>query len=180
MLLYDANKLGDVMGAETLDVLKHRKQHRLANGVVRRNVLWAATTGLVPIPVLDSAATVAVQLKMLAELSDVYGVKFNKSSGKSVIAALTSCITSGVLGRALLSTGIFTSLAKVLPVVGSTLGVLTMPGFNGAFTYALGKVFQQHYATGGTMLDFDPEKAEPAFRQKFKDGLKFNQDAKTA
>lgn len=174
------NKPGDVMGAETLEVLKRRKQHRLASGVVQRNTLWAATTGFVPIPVVDSAATVAVQLKMLAELSDVYGVAFNKSSGKSVIAALTACITSGVLGRALLGTGIFANLAKVMPVVGSALSIVTMPGFNAAFTYALGRVFQQHYAAGGTMADFDAKKAEAEFRQKFKDGLKFDQDGKTA
>lgn len=174
------NKPGDVMGAETLEVLKRRKQHRLASGVVQRNALWAAGTGFVPIPVLDSAATVAVQLKMLAELSDVYGVAFNKSSGKSVIAALTACITSGVLGRALLGTGIFSNIAKVMPIVGSTLSIVTMPGFNAAFTYALGRVFQQHYAAGGTMADFDAQKAEADFRRKFKEGLKFDQDEKTA
>lgn len=168
------------MEAEKLEALKRRRQHRLAKGVVQRNTLWAATTGLVPIPVVDSAATVAVQLKMLAELSDVYDVAFNKSSGKSVIAAMTACITSGVLGRALLGTGIFSSLARVMPVVGSTLSIVTMPGFNAAFTYALGRVFQQHYAAGGTMADFDPNKAAPEFRKNFKEGLKFDQNRETA
>ncbi|WP_417829194.1 YcjF family protein [Thalassospira sp.] len=163
------------MEAEKLKVLKQRKKHRLAKGVVQRNALWAATTGFVPIPVVDSAATVAVQLKMLAELSDVYGVAFNKSSGKSVIAAMTACITSSVLGRALLGTGIFANIAKVMPVVGSTLSIVTMPGFNAAFTYALGRVFQQHYEAGGTMENFDPDKAAPEFRRNFKDGLKFDQ-----
>lgn len=174
------NKLGDVMASETLAALKQRKKHRLARGIVQRNTLWAATTGFVPIPVVDSAATVAVQLKMLAELSDIYGVPFNKNSGKSFIAALTACITGGVMGRALLGTGIFSSLAKVMPVVGSTLGILTMPGFNAAFTYALGRVFQQHYAAGGTMANFDAQKAEAAFRKKFAEGLKFDQARKTA
>ena len=55
-----------------------------------------------------------------------------------------------------------------------------MPGFNAAFTYALGRVFQQHYAAGGTMADFDAQKAEADFRRKFKEGLKFDQDEKTA
>lgn len=168
------------MDSEKLEALKSKKRHRRASAIVQRNTLWAAGTGLIPIPVLDSAAIVAVQLKMLAEISNVYGIDFQNSSGRSVIAALMTSLTSNVLGKSLLGTGLFSSLSKTLPVIGSTLSILTMPGFNAAFTYALGRVFLQHYALGGSLQDFDPKKAEPYFHEKFKEGFMFTQKAKTA
>lgn len=168
------------MDSEKLEALKSKRRHRQASAIVQRNTLWAAGSGLIPIPVLDSAAIVAVQLKMLAEISNVYGIDFQKSSGRSVIAALMTSLTSNVLGKSLLGTGLFSSLSKTLPVIGSTLSILTMPGFNAAFTYALGRVFQQHYTLGGSLQDFDPKKAEPYFHEKFKEGFMFTQKAKTA
>ncbi len=168
------------MDSARLEQLKRNKRNRVARGIVMRNVMWAAGTGLIPVPVLDSTAVVAVQLKMLAELSSHYQVDFRKSSGKAVISTMMTSITGGVLGKSFLATGIFTSLAKALPVVGTTLSVLTMPGFNAAFTYALGRVFQMHYEAGGTFETFDPKKAEPKFREEFKEGLKVAQDAKVA
>jgi hypothetical protein len=36
------------------------------------------------------------------------------------------------------------------------VGALTMPVFSAAATYVIGKVFIQHFATGGTLLDFHP------------------------
>ncbi|MEQ8393433.1 MAG: DUF697 domain-containing protein [Thalassospira sp.] len=168
------------MGNSRLERLKRNKQNRLGRGIVRRNTMWAAGTGLIPIPVLDSAAIVAVQLKMLAELSSLYQVDFQKNSGQAVIATMMTSLSGSVLGKSFLATGIFSGLAKVIPVVGSTLSILTIPGFNAAFTYALGRVFLKHYAIGGTLQDFDPEKAEPYFKEKFKEGFKVAQGAKAA
>lgn len=152
--------------------IRNLRRRRQSNALIRNNTLWAAGTGLIPIPVIDSAATVAVQIKMLAEISSIYDVPFQETSGRSVIASLMSSLTSNVLGKSLIASGLFSGLAKVVPVVGSTLGILTMPGFNAAFTYALGRVFQQHYEAGGTLKDFDANAAKPYFEEKFKEGFK--------
>ena len=170
-------KLGGNMDSERLELLRRKKLHRRSDAIIRKNTLWAAGTGLIPIPVLDSAAIVAVQLKMVAELSSIHEVPFTENSGKSVIASFVASLTSSVLGKSLLATGLFSNVAKALPVVGSALSILTMPGFNAAFTYALGKVFQQHYEAGGTMSNFDPKAAEPYFKEKFKEGFKFGNKA---
>jgi len=161
------------MSAEKLAELKQLKQHRLASAIVRRNTMWAVGSGFIPIPLVDSATIVAVQLKMLAELSAIYNVPFNRNSGKSAIAALICSLSSGALGKSLLATGVFGAMAKSVPVIGYGLSILTMPGFNGAATYALGKVFQQHFSAGGTFLTFDPQKTERHFRQKFEEGKEF-------
>ena len=45
-----------------------------------------------------------------------------------------------------------------------------MPILAGATTYAVGKVFTQHFATGGTFLNFDPETVREYYYEMFKEG----------
>jgi hypothetical protein len=53
---------------------------------------------------------------------------------------------------------------KGVPVVGTTIGALTMPALSIGATYIIGKVFIQHFASGGTLLDFNP----PDYREFIK------------
>ena len=48
--------------------------------------------------------------------------------------------------------------------MGTAIGALTMPVFSAAATYIIGKVFIQHFASGGTLLDFNP----PDYREFIK------------
>ena len=57
------------------------------------------------------------------------------------------------------------TIAK-LPLVGSLLSVASLPLFAGGITYAVGKVFITHFASGGTFLDFDPDKVRSYFNQQ--------------
>ena len=40
----------------------------------------------------------------------------------------------------------------------------------GATTYAVGKVFIEHFESGGTFLDFDPEKMRDHFQELYEEG----------
>jgi uncharacterized protein (DUF697 family) len=59
------------------------------------------------------------------------------------------------------------SLIKSVPVVGQLAGVLLMPGFAAAVTWAMGRIFVQHFETGGTLLDIDAAKMREHFKQEF-------------
>ena len=54
-------------------------------------------------------------------------------------------------------------MLKGLPVVGTALGIVAVPAFASGLTWAIGKVFVQHFASGGTFLDFDPDKVRAYF-----------------
>ena len=56
------------------------------------------------------------------------------------------------------------SLVKGLPGVGWAVGALTMPVFSAGATWVIGRVFIQHFASGGTLLDFNP----PDYREFIK------------
>ncbi len=144
--------------------------------IIKKNVYWSVGVGLVPIPVVDMVGVLAVQLRMIKELSDAYGVKFSEQIVKNLIGALI-----GTLGTRAISLSVAGSLMKTIPGLGGIVGgILCLPLVAGAMTYALGKVFVQHFETGGTLLDFDPEKMKAYFAAQYQEGKKVAAEAKRA
>ncbi len=146
-----------------------------ARSIVSRNVLWAAGVGLFPIPIVDFVGLTAVQLKMVHELAEVYGRSFRSDVGKAIIAGLVAS-----LGAPSLAVGTAGAILRSIPFIGPTLGFFALPGFSAGFTYAIGRVFIQHFETGGTMLDFDVTGMREYFIQyyrEFQDGSNGQQPA---
>lgn len=129
--------------------------------VVNSYLGWTAGAGLVPMPGVDIAAVTLVQLKMLDSLARVYHVPFRRNAAKSIIGVLI-----GGLAPFSISAPV-ASLVKVVPVVGSVLGAVILPSLAAASTYALGKVFIQHFESGGTFLDMDPDKVSAYFKEQY-------------
>ena len=63
--------------------------------------------------------------------------------------------------------GIIGGLVRRIPVVGQAVSVFTVSACASAATSAVGKVFIQHFESGGTFLDFDPDKVRAYFSQMF-------------
>ncbi len=141
-----------------------QNQTATANNIVNKYIWWAAGGGAIPFPVFDIAAVSAVQLKMLKSLAEHYEIEFKQDWGKSFIAALLGGIAADQLTRSTL-----TSWVKAIPIVG-IVATLSMPIYSGAMTYAVGKVFIQHFESGGTFLDFNPDKVKAYFAEMFKEG----------
>ncbi|NJL59719.1 MAG: hypothetical protein HC887_08825 [Desulfobacteraceae bacterium] len=47
-----------------------------------------------------------------------------------------------------------------------------MPASAGAMTYAVGRVFLQHFESGGTFLNFNPEEVKEHYARLFEEGKK--------
>jgi len=135
-----------------------------ANRTVKNYMIGSLAVGLVPIPLVDLAAVTAIQLTMLHSLAKRYEIPFEKEMGKSVIASLLGGVftTETAISVA--------SVIKVIPVVGQISGAISVAILSGATTYAVGKVFIQHFESGGTFLDFDPEKVRNYFTEQFQEG----------
>ena len=129
--------------------------------IVKRNALYSAGVGIIAIPVVNVLGVTALQVKMLRELADHYAVPFKEDRVKSILSSLLSGLVGTELGYGL------TGAATGVPLVGGLLGMVTLPFFAGAATWATGKIFIQHFASGGTFLDFDPEKVRGHFREQF-------------
>ncbi|HZT26100.1 MAG TPA: YcjF family protein [Pseudolabrys sp.] len=122
----------------------------LASRLVDRFAIWSGVAGLIPLPIVDIAAVGGLQIQMLRRLSQIYGVPFSENRGKALIASLAGCLiptTSGIGAS---------SMFKFVPVVGALAAGFVMPALSAGATYAIGKAFVQHFASGGTLLDFNP------------------------
>lgn len=136
----------------------------VAERIVRNHVIGAMGAGLLPIPLVDMAALTGVQLSMLKNLAYIFRIPFCRDRGKHLIATL--------VGSALpaMSAATLVSFFKTIPLVGQVFGALTLPVSGGAATYAIGRVFIQHFASGGTFLNFDPDKVRDHYAEMFKRG----------
>lgn len=169
------------MKAATAPEVHETKSHEVLHpklsqveAIVRKNVYWAMGAALIPVPYFDVAAVGGVQLKMLSDLSKIYGIKFAHNRAKSLIATTIGSVgaVGGVAGIA--------SMAKLIPGVGQLLGMALAPGAAGAATYAIGQVFIKHFESGGTFLDFDLEKHRDSLHHHYAEGQKIAEDLKHA
>src|SRR4249920_2857150 len=118
--------------------------------VVERFSFWSGVAGLLPVPFVDLAAVAALQIQMLRLISRVYDVPFSENRGKALVAGIAGTVIP-------VSTGVgMASVVKSIPIAGTAIGVLATPALAVAATYAIGMVFIQHFASGGTLLDFEP------------------------
>lgn len=150
---------------ESASVAEPEARLTQAEAVIHRNVLWSLGAGLLPIPVLDVAVVTAVELKMLKELSAIYQVEFSHKIAQKIIYSLL--VSAGAVGVGCL---VGSSLSKFIPLVGTTLGVVSGPVLIGAFTHGLGRVFLMHFESGGTLLDFDAVAMRQYFKAEFEKG----------
>jgi len=127
-----------------------------ATEIVRSYYGWSAAAGLVPVPWLDFAAVVGVQVRMVEELAKLYGRSFDKHTVRPLVVALLSA-TGGCL-----LAGPMALLLRGVPVVGPIAGLLTLPAMSTASCWATGQVFIRHFESGGTLHDFDPAQASVA------------------
>jgi len=117
-----------------------------ARSIVERHKTFAAIGGLFPLPIVNVASVTAVILRMVKQLSDLYGVPFERDRTRSLIVGLVGGAVPTGLGTATAST-----LAFVLPahaLVG--LGVSAISA--GALTRGIGLVFLDHFESASMPL----------------------------
>jgi len=129
--------------------------------IVESYVPWSVAAGIMPVPLMDLAAIIAVQLSMLAKIGDCYGVPFKQQAAKSA----TTALMAGCLQQSL-ALSLFSSV-KFVPVVGQLASVIILPAVTAAGTYALGRVFISHFEAGGTFINFEPSKMRKQFNSDF-------------
>jgi len=136
---------GEAIAADTPET-----REEMASKLVDRFALWSGVAGLIPVPLVDVATVGGLQIQMVRRISQIYDVEFSENRGKALIAALAGSLipaTSGI-GAA--------SMLKIVPIIGPITGGFVMPVLSAGATFAIGKAFIQHFATGGTLLDFNP------------------------
>ena len=103
--------------------------------------------GLFPLPVVNIAGVTAINMRMVKQLSDLYGVPFERDRTRSMIIGLMGGAVPTGLGTATASTLVF-----VVP--GSALFGLAVSAITaGALTRGIGLVFLEHFESDAMSLD---------------------------
>lgn len=111
------------------------RRRALARRIVDRHKNYAAMGGLVPVPAANIASVTAINLRMVKQLSELYGVPFQRDRTRSLIIALIAGAVPTGAGLAASST-----LMWIIPgglVWGLGAAALTA----GALTRGIGLVF---------------------------------------
>ncbi|MBM3345377.1 MAG: DUF697 domain-containing protein [Betaproteobacteria bacterium] len=136
----------------------------IAVHMVKSQAKLAAAAGALPVPILDFVALTGLQYVLVHQLATYYQVPFYGNRARALIGALTGSAVSRGAGWAVLG-----SVARAIPGVGWLAGWAAMSALSAASTYAIGKVFIQHFESGGTLLDFDPDRLRDYYRRHFYD-----------
>lgn len=129
--------------------------------IIRKNVYLAMGVGVVTLPYISALADLLVQVKMVRELCKVYNVEYKESWVKNII----SSVVGGLATTAIKPT--LERAALGLPVVGLPLAVATLPALNGMTTYAIGRMFAQHFHTGGGLINCGVKELTDSFSSAF-------------
>jgi uncharacterized protein (DUF697 family) len=146
----EAAKTAAVAPVSQSDEITPEARYVRASKLVDRFATWSGVAGLLPIPVVDLVAVGGLQFQMLRRLSQIYNVSFSENRGKAVLSSLLGAMvpTAGGLGAA--------DALKAIPIVGTIISAFVTPALAAGATYAIGRVFIQHFASGGTLIDFNP------------------------
>ncbi|OIO01398.1 MAG: hypothetical protein AUJ49_07635 [Desulfovibrionaceae bacterium CG1_02_65_16] len=137
------------------------------DALIRKRVYGAMALGLAPVAVLDLVGLFAIQVELVNALAKKYDVPFSKDRAKNLIGSLLGSALPVALGPAVFS------LLKAIPLIGMTAGAATMTIMGGASTYAMGRVFNRHFATGGNLIDMDAVKVKESFRSYYNEGKQY-------
>ena len=122
--------------------------------------------GLVPLPlVFDMTAVAGIELHMIAALARAYSFPMPTAH---MFAKVLISIAGGIV-PAYLSMR-FSASVRGLPLIGRVayMGALSIGG--GVAVYTVGKIFQEHFESGGTLLSSDNRTLRKLFKAKFKEG----------
>lgn len=137
-----------------------------AERILENSMAASMGLGILPLPLLDTAGIMGIQLYMIRELSKTYEVEFSLIRSQAFVTSLI-----GGVGSVSIATGLFGSLVKMIPVFGGVAGALTLPVIAGAATYALGRLCIQSFSQGQKTPVSISQSTRQRFNAYFKKGI---------
>lgn len=125
-----------------------------ADELIKDYVTYSVGTGFIPIPIVDVIGLIGLQLKMVHSLSKLYNVPFSERRVRSILYSLIGSIVPAA------GVGVLASAVKFIPLIGQAAGGVSMATLAGGCTYAVGRIFANHFEQDGKIEDLDVEGAK--------------------
>ncbi|TCW87406.1 hypothetical protein C5O80_05710 [Burkholderia sp. SRS-46] len=109
-----------------------------ARDIVLRHAAAAAASSAIPVPLLDLAAGVSIQIRMARQLCALYGVRFTPHVVRQVVTGIVENVPANDLSGPVL---------RYVSFAGYFTGPLVSGGLTAAYTYVLGEVLIERLAS---------------------------------
>jgi uncharacterized protein (DUF697 family) len=134
--------------------------------IIKNRSLLAAGLGLVPAPIFNLVSVTAVQISMVQAITRLYNIEVKKSWIKNVI----SSVLGGLAATG--SSGVLAGAFGTIPLVGTSLAILSAPALNGLTTYAIGHMFVRYFNSDDGLLKSGAKALGDWFKEGFNQGRK--------
>lgn len=143
-------------------------ENKTVDDIIKTHVIYAMTAGAIPVPVADFVAVSAIQYDLIQKLAEYYKVDYDSNKGKTLATSIAGAS----------ATRLGASIVKALPGVGTFLGIASQVIISGATTYALGRLFDSHFANNGTLDNLNTETAKAKYKEYVDKGKEYAKDLK--
>ena len=113
-----------------------------------------------PNTVLEYIVISGIQLKMLRDMSQLYGIPFKADALKVILGIILGGSVAYFLSD------FYSGLVKSVPFVGKPIAFLTEPAIAYVTTYAVGFVFLEHFESHGSFDNIDLGKMKASIKKK--------------
>jgi len=127
--------------------------------IIATSSAQASAIAILPVPIIDIAGVTFVQVKMVNEIAEKYGIKQGDKS-KLIISSLASNLLARLITTA---TEELAASAKVDKLLGETLIKATISGF---VTTITGEIYAHHFKNGGTLNDISIDSIIDYFKRQ--------------
>jgi uncharacterized protein (DUF697 family) len=125
-------------------------RHASAMQIVYRFMAMSAGAALIPMPGIDTAILAGVHVALIKRLCEHYDVSFEEHAARNVLIAVIAGFVPGTIGSV-----IGRKILRMLPSSARVFGWALFSASSAALSYGIGRLFIQHFESGGTLLSFD-------------------------
>jgi uncharacterized protein (DUF697 family) len=127
------------------DLIRAARRRRQALAIVERHANYSAVGGFIPLPFANGAAVAAIIVRMVKELSRLYGVPFQRNSAFAIVNGLMG----GVMptGLATVATATVVSVVPGYNLIGLAVYSVTAS----AYARDIGRMLVDHFESGATL-----------------------------
>jgi len=129
--------------------------------IIKTHVIYAMTAGAIPVPVADFVAVSAIQYDLIQKVAEFHKVDYDSNKGKTLATSIAGA-----------------SATRLGAGVGTLLGIASQVVISGATTYALGKIFDNHFANKGTLDNLNTEAVKAKYKEYVDKGKEYAKNLK--
>jgi uncharacterized protein (DUF697 family) len=139
-----------VLASRVLKTAEFDARQRLsqAHAIVERYATYSAAGGIIPLPIANAASVMAIIVRMVKMLSNLYGVPFERDRARAIVVGMAGAATP--TGLAAITSSTLFYLVPASAIIG--LAVSSVAAV--ACTRSIGRTFVEHFESGATLSDY--------------------------